>query len=60
MLNNVLFQNFQAYNKYDLLRNETLNKGPGLREILFMFIFVTPQKTYFLLLHWSALKNWSV
>ena len=46
-MNNILFQNFQSYKEFDLLRNEGFYQGSGLREIAFLFISVTPQKLIF-------------
>ena len=37
MINYILLQNFQTYNKFDLLRKEGLYQGPGPHEIAFTF-----------------------
>ena len=44
-MNNVLFQNFQSYNEFDLMRNEGFYQRSGLRDShiyfkIFYFFFV--------------------
>ena len=57
---NVLFQKFQSYNQFDLLRNEGLYQGPGQTKVHLNLFLLPLKKLIFLLLLWSALKNWLV
>ena len=47
LLHNTLFENFQSYSRFDLLRNEGLYQGPGLHETAFIFFFVAFEKRFF-------------